>query len=215
MSVPRLSFPPPRPSPRPTLAPVLIAGALAALAGAGVWTGIVVLTNTEIGWVAWGVGGLVGFVMSRFTSERGVKLGVYAAGLAVVGLAIGKVATVRVALPTVGRDLILENPLALVEAFALDMRERERFSPELSVELAALSATDSIPERVQARMLDEAQARMAGAPEAERVRVATSFTHKMLDDLDLTGQFGLSLSPFDLLWFGLAIATAFRIMRGS
>lgn len=215
MSVPRLSFPPPRPTPPSTLAPALIGGALAAIAGAGIWTAIVVITEWEIGWVAWGVGGLVGFVMSKLTPERSVKLGVYAAALAVVGLAIGKVASVRVALPSVGRDMILQNPAILAQAFALDMREGERFSPELSIELAALSHTDSLPVPIQTKMLDEAQTRMANSPEAERVRVATGFTHKMMDELALSGQFGMALSFYDLLWFGLAVVTAFKIMRGA
>ena len=165
--------------------------------------------------MAWGVGGLVGFVMSKFTPERSVKLGVLAAALAVLGLAIGKIATVRLVAPTAGSDVILEDPEALATAFALDMREGERYSPEVSMQLATLSPTDTIPDALWPKMLDEAQARMAEAPEAERVRVATAFMNKFMDKMDLTDQFGASLSLFDLLWFGLAIATAFKIMRGA
>lgn len=215
MSVPRLSFPPPRSSPPPTLAPALIAGALAALAGAGVWTAIVVMTDYEIGWVAWGVGGLVGLVMSRFTPERNVRVGLFAAALAVLGLAIGKIATVRVLIPTVGRDAVLETPDALLQAFALEMRQGERYSPELSIQLAALSPRDTLPDVLWTKMVEEAQVRMDKAPPAERNRVATAFTHTILNELDFSGQLGVSLSLIDFLWFGLAIATAFKIMRGG
>src|SRR5688500_7513909 len=38
----------------------LIAGLVAALMGGGIWAALVFITNLEIGWVAWGVGGLVG-----------------------------------------------------------------------------------------------------------------------------------------------------------
>ena len=216
MSVPRLTFPPPRPTPPSSnLAPALIAGAVAALVGAGIWAGIVVATNYEIGWVAWGIGGLVGFVMSKVTPERSVKLGLIAAGLSVIGLGIGKIATVRMLLPTTGRDAIVESPEVLVQAFALDMREGERFSPELSIQLAALSPTDTLPDALWRKMHEEAQVRMDQAPPAERQRVATAFTHTMLNALDLSGQLGVSLSLIDFLWFGLAIATAFKIMRGG
>ena len=37
----------------------LAAGLVAALVGGLVWAGIVLFTNYEIGWVAWGIGGLV------------------------------------------------------------------------------------------------------------------------------------------------------------
>lgn len=215
MTVPRLTFPPPRSSPPPTFAPAVVAGALAALVGAGIWTAIVVITDYEIGWIAWGIGALVGIAMSRFTPERSVKLGVIAAVIAVVGLAIGKVATVRVLVPTIGRDLIMESPEFLVQAFAHDMRAKERFSPELSIQLAGLSTTDSLPEPLATKVLEEAQARMDNAPPEERARVATMFTQTILGAVDLTGQFTASLSLFDFLWFGLALATAFKIMRGD
>ena len=215
MSVPRLSFPPPRSSPPPSHARPLVAGALGAFVGAGLWTAVTALTEYEIGWIAWGVGGLVGFAMSRFTSERSAQLGIYAAVLAVAGLAIGKVATVRVMAPTMGRSIIVDNPQILLYAFAHDMRAGERFSPELSIELAGFALTDSVPPAVEAKMLSEAQVRMDAAAPAERDRVAEAFTHTIMSQVTLVEQFKASLSLLDLLWFGLALATAFRIMRGA
>jgi hypothetical protein len=215
MSVPRLTFPPPRPEPTATSMPALMAGLFAALAGAGIWTAVTAMTNTEFGWIAWGVGGLVGFVMSRLTTERSVKLGATAALLAALGLAIGKVATVRVMIPTYGSELVLENEEILAAAFAADMRTGERYSPEVSIQLAGLRSSDSLPPALQNRMMDEAQMRMANAPPAEKERVAKVFTQGILADLDLGEQLMGSLSIFDLLWFGLAISTAFKLMRGS
>lgn len=215
MSVPRMTFPPPRPAPPPSSGRAIVAGLLAALLGAGIWTAVVAMTGFEVGWVAWGLGALVGFAMSRFTAQRSAQLGVYAAVLAVLGLAIGKVATVRVMLPSLGRDIVMENEAILAQAFAVDMRANERFSAQLSLDLARFGADDSLPPPILTRMMDEVQARMATAPPAERERVAAMFTSSVMGDVSLAEQFTATLSFFDLLWFGLAIATAFKFMRGD
>jgi hypothetical protein len=217
-AVPKLSFPPPKASPPPSsgMAPAIIAGALAALAGAGIWTAVVMISGGwEVGWVAWGIGALVGAVMSRMTPQRSVQIAVAAAVLSAAGLAIGKVATFRLAVPKIARDMLLENPVMLAQAFAMEMREGERFSAEVSVQLASLNPTDTLSDAVAAQMLEEAETRMEGAPPAERERVAKVFANRILADTGLSSQFGATLSAFDLLWFFLAIATAFKLMRGS
>ena len=215
MSVPRMSFPPPRPAPPPSSGRAIVAGLLAALLGAGIWTAVVAMTEYEVGWVAWGVGALVGFAMSKFTGQRSAQLGVYAAVLAVLGLAIGKVATVRMMVPSYGREIVMDNEAVLAQAFAIEMRANERFSAQLSLDLARFGQGDSLPAPLLRRMMDEAQARMAAAEPAERERVATMFANSILGEVSLTEQFTASLSFFDLLWFGLAIATAFKLMRGD
>jgi hypothetical protein len=215
MSVPRMSFPPPRPAPPPSSGRAIVAGLLAALLGAGIWAAVVKMTEYEVGWVAWGVGALVGFAMSKFTEQRSVQLGVYAAVLAVLGLAIGKVATVRMMVPSYGREIVMENEAILAAAFAIDMRANERFSAQLSLDLARFGERDSLPPPIQNRMMDEVQARMAAAEPAERERVAAMFANNILEEVSLVEQFKASLGLFDLLWFGLAIATAFKFMRGD
>jgi hypothetical protein len=210
-----MSFPPPRPAPPPSSARAIVAGLLAALLGAGIWTAVVAMTGFEVGWVAWGVGVLVGFAMSRFTTQRSVQLGVYAAVLAVLGLAVGKVATVRMMVPSYGREIVMDNETILAQAFAIEMRANERFSAQLSLDLARFGRDDSLPAPLVNRMMDEAQARMAAAEPAERERVATMFANSILGEVSLTEQFTASLSLFDLLFFALAIATAFKFMRGD
>jgi len=216
-SVPKLTFPPPKTSPRrsSSLAPVVIAGSLAALAGAGMWTAVVLISGGwEIGWFAWGVGALVGFVMSRMSPLRSTQLGILAAVLAALGLAVGKVATFRAAVPKIAREILLADHDALARAFALDMRDAERYSPEVSVQLASLSGGDTMPDALAERMMEEAQARMESAPPAERERVARAFSNRILAEIGISTQFGATLSAFDFLWFFLAIATAFKMMRG-
>lgn len=211
MSVPRLSFPPPRPSPPPAATGPVIAGLLAALAGAAIWAAVTALTNTEFGLIAWGIGGLVGVVMAKVTPERSVKLGVTAAVLAALGLAIGKVATVRITTP--GPEMVLEDDGLLAAAFTQDMQRNKRYSPEVTRQLAAMSADDTVPDALFGRMMDEVQLRMANASAEEKAVVAAGFTDGILANLSMADRLGLSL--FDLLWLFLAIGTAFKLMRGG
>ena len=48
-----------------------IAGGVAALIGGGVWAGIAIGINREIGWVAWGIGVLCGFAVSKLGRGHG------------------------------------------------------------------------------------------------------------------------------------------------
>ncbi len=67
----------------------IVAGLTGALVGAGIWVGITVVTNFQIGWMAVGVGFLVG-IMVR-VGGRGIDpvFGVAGAALALLGCAIG------------------------------------------------------------------------------------------------------------------------------
>jgi hypothetical protein len=72
-----------------------IAGGVAALIGGGVWAGIAIATGGfEIGYVAWGVGLLCGFAVSKLGRGHGTIFQVMAVVCSLVGIGIGKVATV-------------------------------------------------------------------------------------------------------------------------
>ena len=69
-----------------------IAGGLAALAGSAVWVGVLLATGYELGYVAWGVGGLIGLVVA-VAKPPGAR-GALAAGVCAVGfLLVAKVAS--------------------------------------------------------------------------------------------------------------------------
>jgi hypothetical protein len=79
--------------PSPSFVPVnpiaLAAGAAAALAGAVLWAAIAYFTGYEIGYIAWAVGGLVGFAVAK-TGGRGPACAVAAAVITVLGIFGGK-----------------------------------------------------------------------------------------------------------------------------
>jgi hypothetical protein len=70
----------------------ILAGLAAAIVGAVVWATLVVVTEYEIGYVAWAIGGLVGFGVVVL-GGRGTPLAVLAAVLAVLSIVGGKYAT--------------------------------------------------------------------------------------------------------------------------
>ncbi len=71
----------------------VIAGFLAALAGAGIWALITALTEYQIGWMAIGVGFLVGFAVRM--AGKGVEplYGIIGAALSLVGCVLGNLLT--------------------------------------------------------------------------------------------------------------------------
>lgn len=73
------------------LAPAILGGVLAALAGGFVWGLIVILTDYEVGFVAWGVGFLAGLAVVRFAGGRkGAPLQAVAVVSSLLGIVLGK-----------------------------------------------------------------------------------------------------------------------------
>ena len=73
------------------LLPAVAGGLLAAIVGGIVWGLIVILTDYEVGFVAWGIGFLAGFLVVRFAGGRkGVPLQAIAIVSSLVGIVLGK-----------------------------------------------------------------------------------------------------------------------------
>ena len=71
-----------------------LAGLAAAMLGAGVWAAVTVLTEYQIGWMAVGIGVLVGFSM-RFAG-KGIDqtFGIAGATLSLIGCVVGNILTI-------------------------------------------------------------------------------------------------------------------------
>jgi hypothetical protein len=72
------------------LLPALAAGIVAAVMGGVVWGLIVKWTDYEVGFVAWGIGFLVGLAVVTAARTRGLVLQVVAVLCALLGILIGK-----------------------------------------------------------------------------------------------------------------------------
>lgn len=71
-----------------------LAGLAAAMLGAGVWAAVTVLTEYQIGWMAVGIGVLVGYSM-RFAG-KGIDqtFGIAGAALSLIGCVVGNILTI-------------------------------------------------------------------------------------------------------------------------
>ena len=71
-----------------------MAGLTAAVTGAAVWAGVTVVTEYQIGWMAVGLGFLVGIAMRTMGKGIDQVFGVVGAVMALVGCALGNVFTI-------------------------------------------------------------------------------------------------------------------------
>ncbi|SDZ41487.1 hypothetical protein SAMN05421736_11239 [Evansella caseinilytica] len=75
------------------LLPAILGGLIAALLGSAIWATIVVMTETEFGIVAWGIGILTGYaVMLAAGRKKGLPLQIIAVAFSLIGIFIGKYA---------------------------------------------------------------------------------------------------------------------------
>lgn len=74
----------------------VVSGGIAALIGAAIWAAIGYFTEREIGWIAWGVGGLVGFAVAAGSQGfAGPTTGIGAAVMSAFSILLGKFLIVR------------------------------------------------------------------------------------------------------------------------
>lgn len=69
----------------------MTAGLIAAIAGAAVWAAATYFTETQIGWLAIGVGALVGFAVRKCGQGVEKRFGFLGAGLALGGVLLGNI----------------------------------------------------------------------------------------------------------------------------
>lgn len=74
---------------KPKLPLAIVAGVLAALVGAVLWAAITVATNHQIGFMAIGVGLLVGFAVAKLGAGSGATFGLVGAVCALLGCVLG------------------------------------------------------------------------------------------------------------------------------
>jgi hypothetical protein len=193
----------------------VIAGLIAAVAGGFLWAVIVVFTGYEVGWVAWGVGGLVGLTMLKVAGIPSRGLGARAAVLAAVGLLVGKWLIIEIGVRSELRDEIAANPELLQQAVFVDMIENEALPPDLTASIEALGEEDELPDSVMVRIQEVVDERIAVMDEDEMDSVATHFAQLFIGELGFMDRMQATMSGWDLLWFFLALGTAWRLASGS
>ncbi len=202
-----------------------IAGSVGGAIGAAIWVAIGYYSGYEVGWIAWGVGFLVGIAVRAAAGEvDGPAPGVVAGATAVISVLIAKflvvsflVSNAMLEIPDISEitpdQMIARSATDIAEKYEAsgkkldwpsesdspDVLLQEIYPPEVWGE-AQKQWQKLSPQQQQAEM-EQAKADFENAIE----QFETDFRNEAL-----TGSF----SPWDLLWFGLAAVTAFKIGSG-
>lgn len=210
------------------------AGLLAGLLGAAAWAAIAYFGNIEIGYLAWGIGGLVGFAVARGAGQQGPMLGAIAVVITVLSICGGKLATI---------DLLIQDELANAVQESADLSpedfeepalvsriadklvaEREEAGEEIEwpenqevsslEDLEELEASQFYPEDIWAEaeqrwqsMSDQEQGALRQQAASEARQLAEEFGEQMRG-VYLVEAFKGSFGIIDIVFFGLGIVTA-------
>lgn len=208
----------------------LIRGMLGGLAGgaigAAIWAAITHFANAEIGWIAWGIGFLVGFGVRMFAgSEEGTGLGILAAAIAVLSILAGKYAAATLIVgkvqqqlggpAEVSTEMMISTLADEICSEKMEKGEQVAFPPGKSLEDA------SGPQDYPQAIWQEATTRWTSLSAEERQRQINERQETLRMFNDRMGgaltwvAFKASFGLFDVLWFVLAVSTAFKIGSGA
>lgn len=196
----------------------LVLGIVAAVIGGAIWAGIVTLTGYEVGYVAWGVGLIVGVAVAAGAKEPGVVNGVTAAGLAVGGLLLGKLLIFQLAMPGLVAKEFNEDPQIHSVVAEMQVAKDPNLDPDFKAWYDNEDPTAYTEEQDAAyyakldQLINERSAQMS---EAERDAAVKEFAGMTLASLPIEERMNIAFSGWDLLWFGLAVLTAFKIGSGA
>lgn len=203
----------------------LIAGGIGGLIGAAIWAGISYVTNYEIGWLAWGVGFLVGLGVRLGAQDwEGVAPGLLAVAVAMLAVVGGKYAAISLHLSHAMADFTMPSVSAqdIQESLAEDIvSEREenkkpvKWAPGKSLDTAEILA--DYPQDVQKEAIkrwddlgaDEQARRISELKEGQEK--LQKFLHGEVHKMAFFASFGV----MDAVFFLLAAVTAFRLGSGS
>lgn len=199
-----------------------LAGGLAGGAiGAMIWAAIGYSIDYEIGWIAWGVGLLAGLgVRAGAKDDVGVAPGLVAVVAAVLGILLGKFVVVTLIVQGMGAGGPVEDTQFLVvrdmaDEIAYEWEEQGRplnWPPGMSVDVAYER------EDYPADLWAEAELRWTSLPPEQQQDLIRQYQENlaMIPGALIGFVFVASLfSPWNLLWFGLASVTAFRVGSGA
>ncbi len=202
----------------------IVAAAIGGFIGASIWAAITYFSGYEIGWIAWGVGFVVGLaVRVAAGNESGVGPGAVAAVGAVAALLAGKYAAIH---------FLVEKELAEMPTMSMSaedmmvsiadevVEEMETAGKTLNWPAGQTVETAEQADQYPAEVWTEATTRWAAIPAEEQQKQIAERTALMqqlagaFQGMATNEGFKASFSPIDFLFFGLAIFTAFKLGSG-
>jgi hypothetical protein len=201
----------------------ILAGIIAGIAGAVAWAMLAYFTGYEIGWLAWGIGVLVGAAVA-WGSEGTPTTGAIAVVITIIALVAGKYITVEVVLAKemdeVSRNLDeqLQDDEFIISYLAGDIVAEYEQSGQ-SVDLPEFIDPESVPpeELYPSDIWNEAQEKWSSMTAEEQEEYRALVEEQINDRIRLIvneakkegfiGSFGL----FDVIFFLLAVVTAYKV----
>ncbi len=209
----------------------VVGGMIGGLLGAAIWAGISWGLNVEIGWVAWGIGGLVGFGANFGAKGTSPVLGILAVIITCLALVGGKYAAVHLAISSeVGSaSQVIDEAIAelqneeLMISYMADGIVVERQMENKSINWPAnvdpyeANTQADYPADIWKEADAQWQAKTPTEKEEYREELAEDITtniNQAFDDV-AAESFMASFGIMDLIFFGLAIFTAFKMTSGA
>jgi hypothetical protein len=202
----------------------IIAGVVAGLIGAAVWAAIAYFANMEVGFVAWGIGLIVG-VAAASRGEADEVAGIAAALIALGAVMLGKYGAVHYAASNVMTHVVAEFQVT-------DQMAQRTIANDLVYEYSGKGKTlkwpagmddrtakkpEDFPKDLWADTMKRWAALKPDGQAALREKIRTEavgLVQTKVADAK-TKVFWSSFSFFDALWFFLAVGTAYRVGSGS
>lgn len=205
--------------------PVLwtVGGLVGGLIGAALWAVVRGYLNFELGIIAWGVGLATGagvFIGNK--GQGGVISGLFAAVVSLICIAAGKLGGAAIIASNFEGEITGVDPVAMEQSYIADEVvyeweiEQDRELDWPSGMNAELAMTDyaywptGYPAEVQTEALDRWNA-LSPAEQRRRLDEAQAFDAAV----GTVAVFVADLSLFDVLWVGLAMASAFKMGAGG
>lgn len=201
------------------------AGAAAALLGAIVWNIVGNLFNYELGIIAWGIGGAIGFAVAA-TGGRGDKAAMVCAGLALFAILGGKYMLYSGFKDNLS-ELVSENiedvrilydsQVQIANAFENVSDDESRRAFMIDYEFTAASSPDDITDQEMDFFRNDVEPALAQflieQPDFDKwVEVTLGNTMSDMSTMDLLKE---SFGILDLVFLFLGVGTAFRLGRGT
>jgi hypothetical protein len=205
----------------------LLAGMVGSAVGAVIWVAVGHYAEAEVGYIAWAVGLFAGMAVRWAAGpEEGIGPAIAAVITAVFGIAVAKYEVISLHVDKLvaqalvnGAELTDNDQISILadEIVEAKIASNEKIAwPAGDGDDQIVTKADYPPEiwtaaetRWKAMTTEEKQQRDADRQQnfAERLAVARQQIKQQA--------FQASFGPYDLLWFGLAAVTAFRIGRGK
>lgn len=207
---------------------MVIGGGIAGIIGSAVWALVAYGAGLEIGWIAWLIGGLVGFGVAM-AGGKGGNAGLLAAAIAVLAICLGKVVTV---------EMLLNHKIEQ-KVSSSDARDFYEKMKKAAPEFRKLDSTDGYAAFMVTHRLTDARSaenvtqedlsdfKQRTAPDLQqfesqypsfdvwKAKKSRSMTAAVAARISVWDELNATLGFMDILFFFLGIATAVRVGSGA